>query len=454
MLLPLVAVSSGVPLLPGALRPGQEGAVRVTVNGVEQAAYVAGLHSLHTDGSLRAVLIQFQLASLDAAAPKADTGTISIGTTRDAAFVVAAPLVQPGGAPGAPPGVPQAAALPYDPNYLVATDLVGATMTSAQTAALGGAFAKYENDFASWAEKHWARDGAGWVNANYYDRALIYYAFWARTGNPTYWSRAAQLVYDYRTKYLEPNAYGSSAHWAQLEGVEKHYLLTGDTASRYAVIKTADVLNRANAENFASYQTRSKGDTRVSARTLHSALLAWRLSPPGSPTVRVQSQVSWTKRLDNRIAEQFAWQEADGSFPSDWFVCGGQLNYMVGQLNDALIKTWEYYNQDPRIERIVTRSVDHLWSTQWLTAKNAFQYASVDCQLNLAGFGVGSPSPSGDLNNMIVAGFGWAFRRTGNTAYRDAGEQIFAAGVGWAYVGGQKQFNEEYTSSFRYLGYR
>jgi hypothetical protein len=67
---------------------------------------------------------------------------------------------------------------------------------------------------------------------------------------------------------------------------------------------------------------------------------------------------------------------------------------------------------------------------------------------------VGGMTPSPDLNNMLTAGFGWLLKQTGNTQYRDAGEAIFAGGVTQAYLSGTKQFNENYTSSFRYLGYR
>jgi hypothetical protein len=63
-------------------------------------------------------------------------------------------------------------------------------------------------------------------------------------------------------------------------------------------------------------------------------------------------------------------------------------------------------------------------------------------------------TPSPDLNNMLTAGFGWVYRSTGDPQYLAAGEAIFASGVTQAYLSGTKQFNENYTSSFRYLGYR
>jgi hypothetical protein len=38
--------------------------------------------------------------------------------------------------------------------------------------------------------------------------------------------------------------------------------------------------------------------------------------------------------------------------------------------------------------------------------------------------------------------------------YRDRGDQIFAGGVAGAYLAGTKQFNEQYTASYRYPAYR
>ena len=81
-------------------------------------------------------------------------------------------------------------------------------------------------------------------------------------------------------------------------------------------------------------------------------------------------------------------------------------------------------------------------------SSNAFNYASVYCS------GIGSTVASPDLNNLISAGFAWIYHQTGNTTYRTEADAIFAGGVTQAYLPGSKQFNEEYTSSFRYLGYR
>jgi len=450
-------VSAGVPLMPGALYRGQEGSVRVSVAGVEQPVYVTGLSSLHPDGSLRAILVQLQLPALPSG--QAVAAQLDIGTARAAAMTLASPVAVPGAASGgAPNGLPQAAVLPNDPSYLIATDLVGPTVAASASGALGGSFARYETDFAKFADSHWTTYGADYLNTDYYDRVLIYYAMWVRTGNPTYWARAGQIAYDYRTRYLEPNAYGSSPHWAQLEGVEKHYLLTGDEASRQAVVRTAGKLNLGFILA-GHYLDGSAGESRIAARVLHAQLLAWRLTPAGAPAVTGPGVTgySWGKNVETVLGKIAAWQQPDGSYPAV-VVCGGQLNYMVGLLNDALIKTYDYYlpAATPRaalqatIQALVQKGADYMWSTQWRPTDQSFNYASVDCSSKSAG----GPTPAPDLNNLIAASFAWVYKQTGDATYLSDADAIFAGGVAQAYLSGTKQFNEEYTSSFRYLGYR
>jgi hypothetical protein len=332
---------------------------------------------------------------------------------------------------------------------------VGPTGTSAAARALGGPYARYEEDFRAYADRHWQTEGARW-EGNYYDRALIYYAWWARTGEATYWWRATQQAATYRREYLEANPadpYKPSPHWAQLEGLEKHYLLTGDETSRAAVVRVADVLNLFNP----SYMTRAVGEGRIAARVVHSALLAWRLTPAGAPWPAGAEGADWGARLERHLAAVFAWQQPDGSYPADGQVCGGQLNYMVGLLNDALIKTHLYYRPagrapDARVEPAVRRAADYLWRTQWVAAAESFQYASVPCGMNLQGFSVGGPEPAPDLNGLLVTTFGWLSTQGADAAaraeQRARADQVFAGGVARAWLSGSKQFNEHYSSSF------
>jgi hypothetical protein len=63
------------------------------------------------------------------------------------------------------------------------------------------------------------------------------------------------------------------------------------------------------------------------------------------------------------------------------------------------------------------------------------------------------------LNLLIVNGFGWYAKVTGDGAYRKNGDLVFHQGVAHAWLGNtaaqaDKQFNQQYRSAYRYLYYR
>lgn len=348
--------------------------------------------------------------------------------------------------------------------------LIGPTKTVTETSAMGSAFARYDTLFKVYLPSTDASlcDGVTvlWCN-NYYDRGVVHYARYARTGDTTFKTRATAIVLDYRKKYLEPNGYASSPHWSQVRGLELHYRLTGDTLSRRAV---AGVF----MNSLVGYMLPLWGDpkipdlqntksdymeNRIQARVLQAALSSYRM---GASYVRGDgyggafTPATHPARLRTILDQILSVQKSDGSF--SWVqICGGQLNYMVGMLNDVLIEYYRDFEPDPRIPVAVERANEFLWSTQWLAADGAFKYASVLCAPNPFGTMVGGPEPAGDLNGLFIASFGWLYQRTGDTKWRTRGDAILAGLVAsrWAsnYTG-SKQFNQAFAESYRYLGWR
>ena len=427
-------VTSGIPLPPGRLTAAQLGQLRVVIGGVEQAVYVEALAGARSDGSLRAVLVQFNYTT------KADTPIEGYLVTGQARTTTDLPR------PTADRGNPQAAALPFESNYLVATGLVGPTLTTATTAAqnpAGSTIAAYEANFRTYADQHWSTGGAAWTE-NYYDRAMIYYAWWMRTGEPVYWQRATAMALAYRRDYLEANGYSASAHWLQIEGVELHYYMTGDEASRTAVGHVGDLFNLPYyMDNLGDVN--GEMDNRMQARTLLALLTAWKLQAPSA------QGTNWGTRLPLALTRILSSQDASGAyrFTRTTIQCGYNKPFMVGLLNDAMIKYHTNYDPDSRILPSVQKAVDYMWTYDWNASARAFVYLDGPCP----GYDEGQV-PAPDLNTLIVTGFGWVYQQTRTTAYRDRGEQVFAGGVAQAWLAGSKQFNEHYTSSFRYLGYR
>jgi hypothetical protein len=444
-------ISSGIPFRSGALHSADLPRVRIEVEGSEVSAYVAPV-AQWPDGSLRSVLIQFEW-------------TLGPSGSVLARLVVgsAKPVARRPGRVGQL-GLPDAAALPSRAEYLVQTALAGPTLTTSVTRTLGGAFAKYDTDFKRLSDRHWKARADAWEE-NYYDRSLVYYVAWMRSGDPEYWRRGTMIALNYRRQYLERNNYGTTPHWAQVAGLELHYLLTGDTLSRRAVagayawglltFATARYGPLAAIENPQSEYM----ENRIQARVLQAALSAYRM---GASFVRSDgyggelSPATWPTRLRDLLNKILSVQRADGSYP--WVqICGGQLNYMVGMLNDVLIEYYRDFEADPRIPAAVEKANEYLWTKQWLPADQAFKYASVNCSPNQFGRSVGGMTPAGDLNGLIIGSFGWLYQQTGDPKWRTRGDAIFAGLVAPRWVSnytGSKQFNQAYTASFRYLAYR
>lgn len=297
---------------------------------------------------------------------------------------------------------------------------------------------------------------------NYYDRAKAYYARFVRTGDPRFLALGHEIVLAYRQGFLEPNNYGTQPHNVQMIGLELHYRLTGDTLSRRAVAGTfaysleSFARDRSPAAHIANTSYAS-GENRIQARVLQGALSSYRM---GASFRRHDGPVflasEWPARLRDYLNKILSTQNSDGSY--SWVqICGGQLNYMVGMLNDVLIEYHRDFEQDPRIPVAIEKANEYLWTTQWRPADGAFNYASVPCSPNQFGTNVGGMTAAGDLNGLILPSFGWLSTQTGDPKWRTRGDAILAGLVStrWAtnYTG-NKQFNQAFAESYRYLAWR
>jgi hypothetical protein len=132
--------------------------------------------------------------------------------------------------------------------------------------------------------------------------------------------------------------------------------------------------------------------------------------------------------------------------PGDYYI----QPFMVGLTAEALIGYYQKTN-DPRIFPAIKTAMDWLWANAWVPAHQSFWYEnSVSDPAQPFPAKPGSP----DLNLLIAPAYAWLYQMTGDPAYRDAGDQIFAGGVAGAWLGGAKQFNQNYRWSFDYVKWR
>jgi hypothetical protein len=429
-------VSSGIPLPPGMLYPTGIGQVQLFVNGSEQSIHVSALNGRHRDGSLRSILVQFSYpvggTPLPAELRIGSSRSTSDRTKTAPAFDYTNPA-------------PDAVALPTSADYLLQTELIGPTLR-----APAPFNSRYESRFVTQSDGRWEIFSAAYggsltadeaIGNNYYDRALSHWAWWMRTADPEYWHRANRYLMAWRELYARRHNYSLQPHQMQVEGLELHYLLTGDEESlRAAGVWGANMQNWLGTRYFSGDAT----EGRIQSRVLQAFVTAYRLNAPGGR--------DWKGLAKQAIDGILAQQRSDGSYRWD-ITCGEQLNYMAGLINEVMTYYYDHVDADARIPQSIDRSLGFLWNTQWLASDGAFKYNSGSCS------GVGGPSPAPDLNLMFVQQWGWMYRRAGDAKYRSQGDAIFAEGVQRAWFGNNmlqanKQFNENYRSSWQYLHLR
>src|SRR5438046_4349356 len=168
-----------------------------------------------------------------------------------------------------------------------------------------------------------------------------------------------------------------------------------------------------------------------------SHYLAWMIDAVGDqPT-------NWVSTMATDVTNIIRTQRPDGSFRFvEWE--GEHSNYMTGMMHDALIKYYTYVQADARIPPAIKKTLDWMWATQWVASAQGFKYLSGPTS-------TGDTTPQPGLNGLIVTGYGWYYRYSRDVTYKTEGDAIFAGGVAGAWLDGYKEFNQNYTQSYRYL---
>jgi hypothetical protein len=197
-------------------------------------------------------------------------------------------------------------------------------------------------------------------------------------------------------------------------------------------------------------------DNRIQARYLVAVMLALKLHAPSTGiggSIGIPGGNDWAKKLRDGLTRILSTQEPSGAWK--FGRCTGTPPFFtvhpftVGLLLDALTRYSNLFESDPRILPAVRRGADYLWEHDWIRPARAFKYVEEVCP------GEGGPNPAADLNNLLVNGFAWVYHETGETEYRQRADDIFAGAVNAGAAGGDaKHFNQQYSSSIRYLAYR
>jgi len=426
--------STGIPLPPGTLNPSETAKVKVTISSVEQQIYVEALSGLHSDGTVRSILVQFNI-SCDYGYPLSGTVEVGVGVTRGTEDISKTAVTWT---------TPVIVCLPTDPDYLVSCGLILPTIPVADVPESPTEFGDYEDDFVTCGDVHWNADEIsvyGIWNSNFYDRALIWFTWWIRTGAVEYFRRGL----------IEAGAYmgwasstACSPRDSQQEGVELIYRLVGYDTAKTNLVTIANFLTTYYSA--ALDNTTSWADSRQQSRILLSKILCHRLGDTSKDWAALAAADLTTILTTQEVTGDYRMQAWDVIDPPPTY---GHSPYMMGMLHDAFIKYYTWIDADSRIPPAIKLSLDWTWTNCWLSGDGSFMYVSDVCE-------TGGLDPSPDLNQFNASIYSWYYWYSADSDYLTKAETIFANGVNLCSICGAqfKQFNENYRQSAHHFVWR
>jgi hypothetical protein len=285
------------------------------------------------------------------------------------------------------------------------------------------------------------------LNAVYYDALRVFLQIADYTRNAAWTTCAQRAKAIYRDRYVLANKGKVPGYWNFTQGLTMDYLRTGDEASKTAVILLSENAAYATDSTEPAW-TRSAVRSREVAYAIMSYLDAERLG--ARPRPRLAALVD---QALGHIDQWFVSKTYRCPRDCDPPAAAGQYYiqpFMVALTSEALL-AYADKTRDPRVLPAVTLALDWLWANAWVAADQAFWY---DNQVADPSRPFPPRPGSPDLNLLIAPTYGWVFRQSGDATYRQRGDQIFAGGVKRAYLGGGKQFDQNYRTSFDYVKWR
>ncbi|TMI76994.1 MAG: hypothetical protein E6H05_01940 [Bacillati bacterium ANGP1] len=283
----------------------------------------------------------------------------------------------------------------------------------------------------------------GTLDQVYYDAERVYYQIADYTGDPS-WLNCSQLAETvYRDQYVLPNNGSVPGHWNFTTGLRLDAQRTADAQSKTAAVLLSQHAAFATDGTPLAW-TQSADYSREVAYAVVSYIDAQALGEP----LR-QRRIDLVTQAYDHMAQwfvRFAWPGPWQQSPQETIRLAP---FMVGLTAHTLIRDWEQ-TKDSRLIPTLRLAADWMWANAWIPSTQAMWYEFPDqgqpcCQAS---------GPAPDLNLLIAPIYAFLYRQTGETKYRDEGDAIFAGGVAQAWLGGGKQFDQNYWWSFDYVTWR
>jgi len=266
----------------------------------------------------------------------------------------------------------------------------------------------------------------GFFGVDYYDGARVYYQIADLTGD-TSWNACADMVYSWYSGYVNANNGNLPGYYVFPHGLAMRYLRFNDTAARQTLASM-----RANG-SYTDWPN-------------PSYIIDWSVSREISYGIETNLVDQSVGGVPNPHLQELV-EALFGDF-DQWFLSKSSSivqPFMVALAGEAMIAYWDQ-THDPRVLPMLQLAADQMWAQSW----------SVPCQCFLYYNDPADPtntSPAADLNGLVAPIYGWVFKQTGLTIYRDRGDQIFNGTLA-SWLDGGKQFSQTYRWSGNYVAWR
>jgi hypothetical protein len=353
-----------------------------------------------------------------ASAPNPVTVAVS-PTTVVGAYTLTIKYVTPGGVTRTTPWVINVDPVPaVPPPAIIHTPplLTGYSQWKANAAVYGKKHC-VSNEIFPWNE----------FGVDYYDGARVYYQIATLTGDNTFTPCGNMVNTAYR-QYIDPNNGSLPGYRVFSQGLAMNYQATMDAGT----LNSATLLGANSPYSFwpdIIYIV----DWSVSRETAYAVIT--NLVDQG---LNIVPNPHFQDLVEAMMGQFDQWFQSKSSPIVQPFMVALSVQAMI-----------QYYDKtkDPRVFPLVQMAADSMWANSWNVGCQCFNY-----------YADTPPDPtkislSQDLNGLIAPVYGWVYMMTGNTKYRDEGDQVFNGTLG-AYLDGGKQFSQTYMWSGKYVDWR
>ena len=426
---PANLVSNAVPFKPGVLRSASD--LRVLSGGTEVPVAVQVLASWPSDGSIRSLLVQFD-------APATASYTIEIGAPRTRADRTFVPVTW---------DVPtRIFTLPA--SYLSASLIFGEQKPLGQTG-----FPQWDQKQLTYYSRIETVGTAPCASTDqYYDSITTTYQLYARTGDIKYLTNARRWALHHRRDqvYLSgPNiGHGrcsdvGKTRYTFPQGLVQDYFMFGDQESRNVSGLIVDnfYMTHGASNYYLAPGSRGWFTEREAGFALIGIMAHYEATGNLVYLNHVRNRIASLHRMQVDNGRR-AWvhnlsdhDPSEGCAQSDF----GSSPWMSGLLLEGIIK-YHQFTADPVARESILMAVDDLRARFLATGSNAgesFVYLGCSAYVD------GTP----DLDNLIAPAFGYAYRLTGNNAYKAFGTVLFNTSVNDGYTGTHKHYDQQFRSS-------